>query len=286
MTIIKSQNYNKNTKIKSENRFPPSEKGRYDYFMEKGQSIRVLERAFDILEVLTSDTELSLVEIVERTGLPLATVHRSIQTMLSRGYIGQDLKSGKYYLGMQIIRLSGYAINRIDLIRIATPHLQDISRSTGLNANLSIYDQGKALCLINIESAAEFMLGIKVGQRLPIYAGALSKVILAHLSPELSPSLLTNLNSYTPLTIASREALERELDTIRTQGFAVSQGELAIGVGAVAAPIFDYRGRPVAGIALSGPDVVFSPEQKNELIHRLLETSERISREMGYEGKH
>ncbi|MCK9912790.1 helix-turn-helix domain-containing protein, partial [Microbacteriaceae bacterium K1510] len=79
--------------------------------------IRVLERAFDILDPLSSEAELNLGEIAERTGLPLTTVYRSVQTMVARGYLDHDSKTGKYRLGMQIVRLSGHVVSLIGVIR-------------------------------------------------------------------------------------------------------------------------------------------------------------------------
>ncbi|MFY0543792.1 IclR family transcriptional regulator [Brevibacillus sp. H7] len=250
--------------------------------MEKHQGIRVLDRAFDILEALAAEAELTLGEISVRTGLALATAYRSVQTMVSRGYIDQDARTGKYRLGMQIVRLSGQAVSRIDVIRVATPHLQDLSKRTGLNVNLSIFDNGKALCLVNIETMQDFMMGIKVGQRLPIHAGALSKVILANLPPEQIPALLGNLEPFTPHTIANKDTLQQELDTIRSRGYAVSNGELAVGVSALAAPLFDHGNRAVAGISLSGPKSDFSEENTGRFIEELLAAASQISRELGY----
>jgi IclR family KDG regulon transcriptional repressor len=250
--------------------------------MNNNQRLRVLERAFDILEAVAADAEITLGEISKRTGLALATAYRSVQTMMARGYIDQDIRTGKYRLGMQLVRLSGQAVSRMDVIRVATPYLQDLSKRTGQNVNLSIYDNGKALCLINMETLQDFMMGIKVGQRLPIHAGALSKVILANLPPEQIPTLLAHLEPITSHTISHKETLLQELETIRRRGYAVSMGELAIGVAAVAAPLFDYGNRAVAGISLSGPKSDYSEDKIDLYIQELLAAARQISRELGF----
>ncbi|KQL49988.1 hypothetical protein AN963_10010 [Brevibacillus choshinensis] len=252
--------------------------------MEESQKVRAVDRALDIIEVFTfKEPELLLVEIAERTGLALATVHRSIQTMIKRGYIEQDPISGKFRLGMQFVKIGGIVIQRIDLTRIATPFLQELSKRTEQNVNMSIYDKGEALCLVNIESFHNFQYGIKVGQRLPIYAGALSKLIMANLPPqELTTVLSRKLEQFTPYTISQEVKLRAELEEIRARGYARSEGELAMGAAALAAPVYNYENRMVAGISISGPEHFYGRENVNEYLRELLKMAEIISIELGF----
>ncbi|WML48456.1 IclR family transcriptional regulator [Neobacillus sp. PS3-34] len=231
---------------------------------EKSQNIRVLERVFDIIEAFTLDSsELTLTEISEKTSLSLATIHRFIQTMLARGYIEQDPISNKYKLSKQFVRLGGIVVSCIDLVQTAIPYLQELSNKTSQNCNLSVYDQGKVLCLINIESFKSYFMGIKVGQSLPVYGGALSKVILAHLPSDLISNLISDdLPTFTPQTISHRDLLLKELAKIREQGYAESRGELTIGEAAIAAPIYDYSNAVVAGISISGQSIIILKRNK------------------------
>ncbi len=252
--------------------------------MEGSSTVRAVDRAFDVIETFTfKEPELTLQEISQRTGLALATTHRSIQTMIKRGYIEQDPISGKFRLGMQFVKLGGIVIQRIDLTRIATPFLQELSKKTEQNVNMSIYDKGEALCLVNIESFHNFQFGIKVGQRLPIYAGALSKVIMAHLpNQELAILLSNKLESFTPYTISQEMTLRAELEEIRRNGVARSGGELALGAAAIAAPVYNYENKMVAGIAISGPEHYFTGEQTEAFTSELLATAAVISKELGF----
>lgn len=250
---------------------------------EKSQNIRVLERVFDIIEAFTLDSsELTLTEISEKTSLSLATIHRFIQTMLARGYIEQDPISNKYKLSKQFVRLGGIVVSCIDLVQTAIPYLQELSNKTSQNCNLSVYDQGKVLCLINIESFKSYFMGIKVGQSLPVYGGALSKVILAHLPSDLISNLISDdLPTFTPQTISHRDLLLKELAKIREQGYAESRGELTIGEAAIAAPIYDYSNAVVAGISISGPEHHYIEEKQIEFRNQLLMTANLISGQLG-----
>jgi len=252
----------------------------------KSSSIRSIDRAFDIIESFTfKEPLLSLVEIADKTGLPLATVHRILNTIMERGYIEKDKKTGRYKLGMEFIRVGGIVVHSIDLVCVATPFLEELAKTTELNVNLSVYDRGKALCLINIESFHKFGYEIKVGQKLPIYAGALSKVIFAHLSDEEIMQIISqDLELFTPETISKKEELLRELTTIKENGYSFSKGELSLGVKAFGHPVFNYENNLIGGIAISGPEFFVKEEKESELIQDLKKAATLISGELGYKG--
>jgi DNA-binding IclR family transcriptional regulator len=59
------------------------------------------------------------------------------------------------------------------------------------------------------------------------------------------------MRSFTARTITSRDELEKELTVVRSNGYAIDNEEIQIGLRCVAAPIFDYRGYPAAAISVS-----------------------------------
>ncbi len=82
-------------------------------------------------------------------------------------------------------------------------------------------------------------------------------------------------------TITDPDELKRELARIRRQGFSESYSEFDLGVGSVAAPIFDHKGRIIASISAAGPaDRII--ENKQKLIELVMETAWAISLELGY----
>ncbi|MFI8688026.1 IclR family transcriptional regulator [Rossellomorea sp. NPDC077527] len=251
---------------------------------ESGKTgVRAVERALEIIETFTMrEREHTLVDLSKKTGLPLTTVHRNVQTLLQKGYLEQDETTGKLRLGMQFVRIGGIIIQGIDLVQKATPHLQRLSKTTEMNVNLSVYDNEQALCLVNIESFHNFGHEIKVGQKIPIYAGALSKVILAYLPEEEFNSLSDTFKTFTPITISQRKELKNDLESIRDHGYAKSEGELQLGAVAYAAPIFNYEGKLVAGIAITGPEHFYKDESRPFYVKTLLQTAEEISKDMGY----
>ncbi|WP_226682957.1 IclR family transcriptional regulator [Sutcliffiella horikoshii] len=245
--------------------------------------VRAVDRALDIIETFSlRERELTLVDISKKTGLPLTTVHRNVQSLLQRGYLEQDEISGKFRPGMQFVRVAGILIQGLDLVQKASPYLHRLAKKTEMNVNLSIYDDGEALCLVNIESFHNFGFEIKVGQKLPIYAGALSKLILAYLPEREFDRLSDTFKTFTPITISQRQELKNDIESIRQHGYAKSEGELQLGAVAYAAPVFNYEGKLEAGIAITGPEHFFSEEKRQTYLKTLLLAAEEISRDLGY----
>jgi DNA-binding IclR family transcriptional regulator len=65
----------------------------------------------------------------------------------------------------------------------------------------------------------------------------------------------------------------------------MSLAERALHVFSVTGPIRGFAGEVIAALNLSGPTVRFAPEKLNEVIRMVVETVDKISREIGYEGK-
>src|SRR5262249_3131311 len=92
------------------------------------------------------------------------------------------------------------------------------------------------------------------GVRVPLHAGASGKVILAYLArAEIDDYIARGLPAFTERTISSPRSLRADLAKIRERGYAISVGEVTVDAAGVAAPIVDYRGAPVASVAVTAP---------------------------------
>jgi DNA-binding IclR family transcriptional regulator len=94
------------------------------------------------------------------------------------------------------------------------------------------------------------------------HALAMGKVVLARLRPAALARYVTRgLRRYTPTTITEPPALDRELQDVREQGYAVDREEFDEDFCCVAAPVLDERGRLVAILGLSASTRAFDAEQ-------------------------
>lgn len=79
----------------------------------------------------------------------------------------------------------------------------------------------------------------------------------------------------------SQEDIFINLHETRERGFAISVQEYEKDINAVAAPILDVKGCPVAVIAIVGPSYRMSQDRMINLGQLICETAETIAREVG-----
>ena len=123
---------------------------------------------------------------------------------------------------------------------------------------------------------------LEVGAVLPWHTCALGKVIVAHLPESDRARLLAGaLPVLTGSTVTDPAALAEELAEARRNGYAVEDGEAAIGDAGIAAPVFDRDG-VVGAIGLVGPvERVLAAEARDEHAVAVRETAKLLSRDLG-----
>lgn len=86
--------------------------------------------------------------------------------------------------------------------------------------------------------------------------------------------------SYTVHTITEKAKLLEEFEKIRSQGYAVDDEEMFIGVRCIAVPVFGYLNSVRYGIGISGPIDLMSPEKLEIYRKRLMVAAKKIRREV------
>jgi DNA-binding IclR family transcriptional regulator len=191
---------------------------------------------------------------------------RLLQTLVDEGVVVMDASTKKYSLGYRMLELGSVAQRSSPLVVAASPVLDDLARETGETINLgALADDVSAICLDKRESPRMLQITARVGRRFPLHAGAISKLLLAHLPEERIArffELACPLPRFAPRTRVDPDDLRAELAEIRRQGYAVSDEDLDQGACSVAAPIRDRDGRVVAGLSIASPSTRFGPAER------------------------
>jgi DNA-binding IclR family transcriptional regulator len=108
--------------------------------------------------------------------------------------------------------------------------------------------------------------------------------MLAFAPPSFRARVLSRpLQRFTDKTIVSPRKLENELQEIVRLGYASAPEEVALGLNAVAAPVFDAQDNCIATIALVG-SIQFLPEKPRlSDVSHLVEAARQISRKLGHD---
>jgi IclR family pca regulon transcriptional regulator len=152
------------------------------------------------------------------------------------------------------LTLGTAALRSLDLVAIATPKLTELGERTGETVNLAVLSGDRVLYLIRLRNSDLVTANIQVGSTLPAVHTSIGKLLLAHLDEADLQSRITDASfaaNSGPNAKVSLAELRDELRTIRDQGWAMQDEELAYGLRSVAAPITAPDGRVLAGVNLA-----------------------------------
>jgi DNA-binding IclR family transcriptional regulator len=243
--------------------------------------IQVIERMMKLLEVLSQHPEpLGLKQIAQYTGLHPSTAHRILSSM-SADRIVDRVEPGSYRLGMRLLELGNLVKSRISVRELALPLMRELHAQTGETANLSVRHDDEIVYVERSSSGRSAMRVVHViGARASLHVTAAGKLFLLEDGPARLREYAkrSGLAAHTRNTITSLPLLERELERIERQGWAVDNEEAELGVRCVAAGIRDDGGALVAALSLSCPAERMKP-QWGPLVK---DTADRISRAIGY----
>lgn len=253
---------------------------------ESNGGVQSVDRAISILEILSQRREAGVSEIALEIAVHKSTAFRLLGALESRGLVEQAEDRGKYRLSFGIIRLAGGVAARLDLIQQGRPVCRRLAEEIGETVNLAVARPPYAVNMDQVRGPSSVTAYNWVGQLTPLHATSSGKVLLAHLDERLKAQAVESvgLERYTPNTITSADVLEKQLDKVRSRGYAVTIEEYEIGLNAIAAPIRSYDGEVVAAVSASGPAYRFGEERMYELAPVLIAAAEDISHRLGFVG--
>src|SRR6266571_4413123 len=222
------------------------------------QRVRVqsLGRAFAILEEVARNREgIGLADLSKRLGLHNSTAFHLAKTLVSLGYVRQEPDSKRYRIGRPLFALAASALDEIEMVNIATPMLEELSRQTGESSHFAVRMGDTVVVIARTSGPSAFQLTDRVGVVRPAHCTALGKVILASLRDDQLKRFLerVELKPSTKNSIAEAPALLRELAEVRRTGVAYDEGEFNLEVRCIAVAAADFTGRTIGAIGISGP---------------------------------
>jgi IclR family pca regulon transcriptional regulator len=192
-------------------------------------------------------------DLAAAAGLPMPTVYRAVMTLAAEGYL-DPLPDGGYRPGVRTLTLGTAALRSLDLVAIATPKLQQLAERSGETVNLAVLSGDRVLYLIRLRNSDLVTANIQVGSTLPAVHTSIGKLLLSYLAEADLAGRITDASfaaNSGPNAKLSLAELRGELRTVRDQGWAMQDEELAYGLRSVAAPIVGPDGRVLAGVNLA-----------------------------------
>ena len=247
--------------------------------------VRVLGKATRLLDLLAEGGEMTVQALAEAAREPRSSVYRLLGSLREAELVEPGARRGTYRLGIKLLKLSGAVTSRFDERRAALPAMERLHEQTEETVFLSVPRGREAVCIERIEGRWVQSMALTLGGGLPLHIGAGPRALLAFLAEETWMDYLAGgaLEPFTAHSITDPDALLADLRLTRERGYSVSDEDVVIGMAALGAPIFDYRGKLRAALSFSGPKPSVLGEAQSENIEAIKAAARETSRALGFD---
>jgi DNA-binding IclR family transcriptional regulator len=251
---------------------------------EDRYTINSIEKALDVLEILSQHKSLNLIELATILNKPKSSLFRIISTLEKREYITRNEDDGKYCVGFKPLELTKNLLEGNTLRNCAASEINHLADKYGDTVNLGVLSDGDVLYIEIIEGTYSLRMNESVGSRGPYHATGIGKAIAAFLPAEKLNRLIEEKGfpSYTPNTIQSKEAFLNELAEIKNKGYSIDNEEVVQGARCIAAPVFNLSGKVEGAVSLSGTVHRYPLGTITEVAKDVKLAAANISRKLGY----
>jgi DNA-binding IclR family transcriptional regulator len=253
---------------------------------QEGEMLRyrvpALERGLDILEQLSmSETGVSRAGLAEAMGCSVSQIFRMLDCLQRRKYISLDPRDNLFALTPRLFELAHRHPPTRRLIGLALPVMRAAAIRAHQSLHLSIFDDGQALVLVQVDALEDSGYFVKPGTRRDVFLTASGRVLLAFQTPEERQTMLASARAKTPGLMPESEFMRR-VEVIRLQGFEEMPSLQITGVHNLSFPVMDVRGPAVAAMTmpfLRRTDVSSSLDEARDILRA---AAAELSGALGY----
>ena len=253
------------------------------------ETLQSVHQALRILTLLRRHDDLTLTQIADRLGIGKSSTYRLLATLKTDRYVDQTARRS-YRLG-PAMSTSAEAESAAHCAEVAQPHLLALRDAAQETVHLSILSGGHTEYIAGVEPDRALKVSTRLGSAVPAHAAAAGKILMTTLTERERDLMFPTeeLPALTARTLATRAALEADIEVAARLGFARNIGESEDGVYALAIAIRRPAGRPICALTLAGPAsrIEAGPgeelsEIETTLLGRLREAAAAIGAELRY----
>jgi DNA-binding IclR family transcriptional regulator len=242
------------------------------------------ELTLRLLEFLACERgPFGITELAQIFDTSKATVYRHLRTLARREFVRQDPLTQRYEPGIRLFQLAQGLRERFDILGAARQEMLALREASGQAVTLTTLAQDRLMVLDLVQGHSVIEFGVRPGTQLELPGSAHGKVALA-----FGPARFREACLRQPPPAAGGAArldpakLERQLQLVRRQGWATAANEVAFGVNALAAPVFDHRGDLAGAIAIVGSTQFIAARPAAAQIAMVTAAAGRISEHLGW----
>ena len=250
------------------------------------EEVKSAKRVMQILTLMMENPNgLTISKVSLMLGIPKSSTHELLHSMSQENYLKQE--GNVYNLGIRVFEIGQAAIRNSALIQYARPIMKSIGEELKESVHLATLDGTEVVYLSKMQFRKDIRLESIMGTRLPSYATGIGKAILSTMSNDEVSELFSKIvfKQFTPKTITSINKLHKNLEEIRSKGYAEDQEEYSKGIYCYAMPIKDLQNSTLGAISVSMPSLPSSQERRDKVLQLLGEATSILSQNVRYTTK-
>ncbi len=244
------------------------------------RKVKSAVRTVELLEFLAArlDQPARIREICAELDMPRSSAHALLRTLMAQGWVRSDASGSLYGIGIRALLVGTSYLDSDPYLPLITPFLDDLRADLDETFHLGRLDGTDVVYLATRESKQYQRTASRVGRRLPAYATALGKALLAdRFGAERDAHVPAELEALTPQTITSRTVLDETLDEVRVRGYAADDQENTPGVRCFAVTL-RYTHPAQDAISASVPLSRLDGERERQIVEALQTVCDKVSR--------
>jgi DNA-binding IclR family transcriptional regulator len=242
-----------------------------------------VDKALDVLLLLSREHTLGVREIARRLNMSAPTVYRLLTRLAAHELVQQVPGSHEYKLGWACLDLARNTLADVDVVQQGPPVAKALRDQTRETVTVQVPAGRDHVCVLEVEGLDEIRRRVGIGRRMALHAGASGRAILAFMpQAQVDEYLRRPLEQVSQRTLTDPVEMKARLAEIREKGYAVSAGESVEGALAISAPVFGRSGAVEASISISGPQSRLKPEVVEEFIPMVVSAGQLLSRHLGH----
>jgi IclR family acetate operon transcriptional repressor len=236
---------------------------------------RVLTSLRTAAETLARSGPLTPPELAKQIGIPRPSAYRLMGALIQDGLAIQQpdgavsLSTKWLHFGDQALATATPWFHRDELLR----GLRD---STRLTVYLSVPRPHRTVCVRRLHGQGVQVLVLHPGGSLPLHLGGVGRITLAFGDEQPEEYLdAHHPERFTARSLETRQAILADVALSRQRRYCISDGDVTVGVGAVAAPVLAPSGQFLAALSIAGrrDDIV---GREKDLVREVQATAARI----------
>lgn len=251
------------------------------------RGIQSIEIGSELLGVLAQHvTPMALKDLAKAAGMSPGKAHPYLVSFLKVGFVTQDA-SGRYQLGPFALQLGLTRLQRLDVVKEASPLVEVLAAETGQSVALAVWGNLGPTIVRLEEPIHPLHVNLRIGTVMSMAHTATGRLFASYLPPKVVEKLILEdvarqsgrTGGSTDMT---RGQVEEAIIETRRHGLSRTIGQPIPGINAFCAPVFDSGGHLILGITAMGPEATFDAAWDGQVAVPLRACAVQVSRRLGF----